>query len=94
MGNGEFKAQQGLIAWLDNFDFDAKCRIQGFAMVRVPKREDPIESINPSGTFNSKSKRLAKAAKPGDTFYFRDVKARCPGDSAGRKINSLVFNIK
>ena len=94
MGNGEFKAQQGLIAWLDNFDFDAKCRIQGFTMVRVPKREDPIESINPSGTFNSKSKRLTKAAKPGDTFFFRDVKARCPGDKAGRKINSLVFNIK
>ena len=94
MGNGEFKAQQGLIAWLDNFDFDAKCRIQGFTVVRVPKREDPIESINPSGTYNSKSKRIVNAAKPGDTYYFRDVKARCPGDSAGRKINSLVFNIR
>ncbi len=94
MGNGEFKAQQGLIAWLDNFDFDAKCRIQGFTVVRVPKREDPIESINPSGTYNSKSKRIVNAAKPGDTYFFRDVKARCPGDSAGRKINSLVFNIR
>ena len=94
MGNGEFKAQQGLIAWLDNFDFDAKCRIQGFTVVRVPKREDPIESINPKGTYNAKSKRIVNAAKPGDTFFFRDVKARCPGDSAGRKINSLVFNIR
>lgn len=94
MGNGEFKAQQGLIAWLDNFDFDAKCRIQGFTVVRVPKREDPIESLNPSGTYNAKSKRIVKAAKPGDTYFFRDVKARCPGDSAGRKINSLVFNIR
>ncbi len=94
MGNGEFKAQQGLIAWLDNFDFDAKCRIQGFTVVRVPKREDPIESINPSGTYNAKSKRIVNAAKPGDTYFFRDVKARCPGDSAGRKINSMVFNIR
>lgn len=94
MGNGEFKAQQGLIAWLDNFDFDAKCRIQGFTVVRVPKREDPIESINPSGTYNAKSKRIVNAAKPGDTYYFRDVKARCPGDTAGRKINSMVFNIR
>ena len=94
MGNGEFKAQQGLIAWLDNFDFDAKCRIQGFTVVRVPKREDPIESVNPGGTYNSKSKRIVNAAKPGDTYFFRDVKARCPGDTAGRKINSMVFNIK
>lgn len=94
MGNGEFKAQGGLIAWLDNFDFDAKCDIQGFTLVRVPKREDAIESVNPGGRYNDKSSRLVEAAKPGDSYYFRDVKARCPGDSAGRKINSLVFTIK
>ncbi|GJM33998.1 MAG: gliding motility protein GldM [Saprospiraceae bacterium] len=94
MGNGEFKAQQGLIAWLDNFDFDARCDIQGFTLVRVPKRDDPIESVNSGGKYNSKSNRLADAAKPGDTYYFENVKAKCPGDVAGRKINSLVFKIR
>ena len=94
LGNGEFKAQQGLIAWLDNFDFDAKCNIQGFKLVRVPKRQDPIEVLNKGGRFSSDAKRIANQAKPGDTFYFFDVKARCPGDVAGRKINSLVFNIR
>jgi gliding motility-associated protein GldM len=94
MGNGEFKAQRGLIAWLDNFDFDAKCDIQGFTLVRVPKREDPVDSVNPGGAFNDKSQRLAELARPGDTYYFREVKAKCPGDQAGRKINSLVFTIK
>ncbi len=94
MGNGEFKAQQGLIAWLDNFDFDARCDIQGFTLVRVPKRDDPIESVNSGGGYNAKSKRLVDAAKPGDTYYFENVKARCPGDAAGRKINSLVFKIR
>lgn len=93
MGNGEFKAQQGLIAWLENFDFDAKCNIQGFTLVRVPKREDPVDSENQGPRFNSKSQRLVSAAKPGDTFYFQNVKARCPGDVAGRKINSMVFTI-
>ncbi len=94
MGNGEFKAQQGLIAWLDNFDFDAKCKIQGFNLVRVAKRSDPVEVTNAGGAFNTKGASLARAAKPGDTFYFENVKARCPGDVAGRKINSLVFRIK
>ena len=94
MGNGEFKAQQGLIAWLDNFDFDAKCKIQGFNLVRVAKRSDPVEVINTGGRFSSKASNLARAAKPGDIFYFENVKARCPGDVAGRKINSLVFRIK
>ncbi len=94
MGNGEFKAQQGLIAWLDNFDFDAKCDIQGFKLVRVPKRQDPITVVNPGGSFNSESQRIVRAATPGDTYYFQDVKGRCPGDNAGRKLNSLVFAIR
>ena len=94
MGNGEFKAQGGLIAWLDNFDFDAKCKIQGFNLVRVPKREDPVESVNNGPRYTDKSQRLVRAAKPGDTYYFENVKARCPGDTAGRKINSLVFKIR
>ncbi len=91
---GTFKAQKGLIAWLDNFDFDAKCQIQGFRLVRVPKRQDAVEALNSGGSYKSQAQRLINQAKPGDTFYFMDVKARCPGDSSGRKINSLVFNIK
>jgi gliding motility-associated protein GldM len=94
MGNGEFKAQGGVIAWLDNFDFDAKCDIQGFKLVRVPKRQDPIEVMNSGARYGADSKRIVGQARPGDTFYFFDVKARCPGDKAGRKINSMVFTIK
>ncbi len=94
MGNGEFKVQKGLIAWLDNFDFDAKCAIQGFNLVKVSKREDPVEAVNAGGSFEGKAENLVQSAKPGDTFYFENVKARCPGDQAGRKINSMVFRIK
>lgn len=94
MGNGEFKAQRGVIPWLEGFDFDAKCKVQGFNLVRVAKRQDPVASNNPGGTFNQKSQRLVRAAKPGDTYYFENVKAICPGDKAGRKINSMVFKIR
>jgi len=94
MGNGEFKAQRGVIPWLDGFDFDAKCQIQGFNLVRVAKRQDPVSNTNKGGTFDAKSQRMVRAAKPGDTYYFENVRARCPGDAAGRKINSMVFKIK
>ena len=94
MGNGEFKVQKGLIAWLENIDFEAKCDIQGFNLVKVSKREDPVESTNAGGTFADKASNLVHSAKPGDIFYIENVKARCPGDQAGRKINSLVFRIK
>jgi hypothetical protein len=94
MGNGEFKAQQGVGAFLDNFDFDARCEIQGYNLVYVPKRQDPVESVNPGARYNAKSRRLVNQAKPGDIYYFENVKARCPGDRAGRNINSMVFKIK
>ena len=94
MGNGEFKAQGGVVSILDNFDFDARCKIQGFNITRHAKREDPIEKLNAGGKYGSDAKRLVMQAKPGDTYYFDNVKARCPGDSAGRKINSMVFKIK
>ena len=94
MGNGEFKAQGGVGAFLDNFDFEATCRVQGFNLVYVAKRQDPVESVNSGPRYNDKSKRLVARAKPGDIFYFDNVKAKCPGDVAGRKINSMVFKIK
>ncbi len=94
MGTGEFKAQGGVGAFLDGFDFDAKCKIQGYTLTYVAKRQDPVESVNPGARYNDKSNRLVRNAKPGDIYYFDNVKARCPGDKAGRPINSLVFRIK
>ncbi len=94
MGNGEFKAQAGVGAFLDNFDFEAVCRVQSFTLTRVPPRQDPIVAENEGPRYQTKAENLVKAAKPGDVYYFDDVKARCPGDSAGRKINSMVFKIR
>lgn len=94
MGNGEFKAQGGVVAILEGFDFDAKCEIQGFTLVRVAKRQDPESAINPGGRYRDDATRLVNQARPGDKYWFENVKARCPGDKAGRKINDMVFNIK
>ena len=38
MPNGVFKAQQGVIPVLENSDFEAKCQIQSFRLVRVAPR--------------------------------------------------------
>jgi len=94
MGNGEFRAQGGLAVILENFDFEARCNVQGYTLTRVAKRQDPVESLNAGGRYTEKSKRLVNAAKPGDIYYFDNVKARCPGDKAGRKLSSVVFKVK
>ena len=92
--SGIFKAMPGLIPWLENFDFEAKCKIQGFDVTRVAKRADPVVGKNPGGTFNGKAANMIKAAKAGDLYLFENIKGRCPGDTAGRDLGSLSFKIK
>lgn len=89
-----FKAAEGLMAPLQNFDFDAYCKIYEYRMTRVGKHEDPVESFNEGARFNSVSKKLIEKAKTGDIYYFDGVKCKCPGDAAARNINSLVFKIQ
>jgi len=93
MSSGEFKAQRGLFAVLENFDFDAKCEIVGYQLVRVPRRQDPQPAANRGGSYGAEAKTIVDQAKAGDTYYFEDVKAKCPGDASGRTINQLVFKI-
>jgi len=94
MGSGEFKIQPGVFPVLENFDFDAKCNIAGYRVVRVPKRQDPQVSENPGGKFNGGTQALIKKAVPGDKYFFENIKCKCPGDGAARDLGGMVFNIK
>jgi gliding motility-associated protein GldM len=90
----EMRIQRGLMAVLENFDFDARCEIQGFTMYFTPPRQDAIEITNAGAVFSGQTIQAIQAAKPGTTYQFVDVKGRCPGDMAGRKLNSLAFIVR
>lgn len=94
IANGVFRAQLGLIADLEDFDFEARCDIQGFTLVRVAKRQDPESVINGGGRFNAQAQSLVNKAAPGDRYFFEEIKARCPGDVAGRNVGSMSFTIR
>jgi gliding motility-associated protein GldM len=83
----------GLIAKLENFDFDAKCSIQSFVLLYIPRRDD-MRQANVSGPMNPDGQRLLQSAKPGDSYSFQNIKARCPGDVAARSIGSMSFVIR
>jgi gliding motility-associated protein GldM len=91
---GEFKVQPGLIPVLEGFDFDAKCNIESYRIIRQPKRDDPRPANNTGGGFGAEVQRVVNEATPGDTYFFTDVKGKCPGDAASRALNTLVFQIR
>lgn len=94
MGNGEFKAQGGMSAMLDGFDFDAKCDVVGFELNYVAKRQDVITKTNNGARWNSEVSSLIEKAKPGDVYYFDEVKCKCPGDAASRNIGGITYKIR
>ncbi len=94
IGNGEMRAQQALIPTLDNFDFDARCSVVGFQLIRSAKREDPVMNTNKGGKFDGRSKELINMAKPGDIYVFDNIQCKCPGDAANRKLPSSVYKIQ
>ena len=94
MPSGEFKIQPGVFPILENFDFDAKCGIKGFKIVRVPRRQDPQVVVNPGGKFTGDAKALIQKAKATDTYFFEDIKCQCPGDPAPRDLGGMVFKIR
>ncbi len=93
LGSGQMAANSGVIAKLENFDFDAKCSIQSYVLVRVERRQDP-QQANVNGPSNSEAERLCRMAKPGDFYQFLNIKARCPGDQIARDVGSISYYIK
>lgn len=94
LGNGEFRAQQALIPTLEGFDFDARCNIVGFQIIRSAKREDPEINPNKGGKFDDRTRQLVNKAKPGDIYVFDNIKCSCPGDVANRTLPSSVYKIQ
>ena len=90
----EFKAQRGIIPHLENFDFEARCKIRGFEFARVPKNGDAQVYTNNGGAFDTRSKRMIEQASRGDLYYFSEIKCKCPGDEVNRNLNGIVFNIR
>ncbi len=93
-GTGAMGAQQGIIPELENFDFAAKCDIQSYTLYYTKRRQDPAQIEGKGGRFEGQALAAVKAAGVGDTYQFVDIKARCPGDVAGRTINSISIVIK
>ncbi len=94
MSPGEFKAQPGVLPVLENFDFDTKCTIKGFRMVRVAPRSDAEISNNNGGKYNGNSTKLRDKARPGDRYFFEEIKCQCPGDKGPRNLGGMNFMIR
>ena len=91
-----FKAQLGVLAVLENFDFEAKYVVTYFDFSVVPKRGEPIGPYQVRGAKFDTNKQVADAINrltPGDKVFIEEIQAIGP-DKQTRKLGSLVFNLR
>lgn len=89
---GTIKAQSGLMALLENFDFDAKFQIKSFTMIYVPKGNDPVREETNGPSFSSKMTDILGRCKGKDIIIFDDIRAVGP-DGTTRALGQIAFTI-
>jgi GldM C-terminal domain len=88
------QSNQGIVADLRNFEFEARCDIKSYTFTFLEKRKKPVVLSNTGARFEPAVLELIKSAKSGDTIYIENVKCRCPGDTHNRTLNDMVYKIK
>jgi hypothetical protein len=80
---------RGLTALLENFDFDAKCTVSSFQLHYYAADGKNKSLQNTAAAFKGEVLEVIQNAKAGDSFIFSDIKVRCNGDQAARRVDNL-----
>ena len=91
-----FKSQLGVVAVLENFDFDARFIVTSFEFSVVPKRGEPIGPFSVKGARFDANPQVVQAmerCKPGDKVYIEEIQARGP-DGTTRKLGTIGLTLK
>lgn len=92
----QFKAQLGVNAVLENFEFDARFKVVSFTYSALPKRSDLIGPYSVKGALFTGSSEAAAAkerAKAGDKIFIDDIKAVGP-DNRVRTLSSIILTLQ
>lgn len=94
MGNGEFKAQPGFIAYIACCGFDARCEIIGFDACFFSKKTGELwKGHNTGARFEGAVLQKQLTVMPGDWIIFRHFEYRC-GKQPKLSNEEFFFEIK
>lgn len=89
---GTLAAQSGIIALLEDFDFDARFTVTGYDFVLVSKGEILPARGNSGPVLGGQVKNLLNRAQSKDIAIFDKIKVQGP-DGTSRTLPSITFNI-
>jgi gliding motility-associated protein GldM len=89
---GVAKAQLGIVASVDAFDFETTFKVVSFRFTYIPKIGDAVLVDVAGNRFNDECQRLMARSKPGDRWLFDNIKAIGP-DKVVRTINTIILTL-
>lgn len=96
MPSNIFKAQIGIVAALENFDFDTRFIVTSFDFSMLPKRGEligPFTVNSPKFDANKQVTDAISRAKPGDKIFLENIRAVGP-DKKGRALNTISLTLQ
>lgn len=88
----KMRPQRGVLAVLENFDFDIRFDVVSYEFTYAAKRQDLIVKQGTGPSFTSEIVTLLGSAKPGDVIYIDEIKVKGP-DGTTRKLPGIVFTL-
>ena len=92
MPAGTAKAQRGVIAKLEAFDFDTRFEVVSFRFVYIPRNGEYGEAENAGALFGNAVRAFMDRSRPGDRWTFENIKAKGP-DGRVQTINSVTITL-
>lgn len=86
------KVQTGVIAKLENFDFDTRFEVLSYRFGFVPKNDDYNEAENNGPRFSPAVMAFMNRSKPGDKWIFENIKVKGP-DGRVQTVNSVTITL-
>ena len=87
----DLTAAQGVIAKMENFDFDLNFKVTSFKLTMIVGGT-PIEKVSNSNRVTGDMKTMLSKAKPGSKVYIENIKAKGP-DGTIRKLGSIALKV-
>jgi hypothetical protein len=93
LSSPKFKAQGGVIAYLDLENYDARCVVTEFEVLRVGADGSALRVKNKGGRFEAAAQGIIKKAVVGDLYIFRNIQYYCPG-TAAQEASAIFIEIE
>lgn len=92
-GYGNIYYQKGILAVLENFDFDVRFEVLTFEIEHHRGRE-PIQTyFNEGAKFSEENLKIIQDTRIGDVYYFKHITVRDP-DNEVRYLPTMSFKVR